>query len=840
MKKIFCLFALLLSGLLIYSFNLNNSNNDSFQLEEENYTVSDAYSLIKDLEIGAFSEQELIVSGYVLDKPTAKTSEGKLSFTIVDDLDNPNKSLVVFLASSEKDIKQYDKVTIKSYARYYSNESIFLTEAKEEDGSINECNVIAVETNPTNRVIKLASTSTDYTVLEVSTYLSDKKEHYPFSDEFTEKYQQTSGGYLDNAKNAGIVVDRQLHSPNQKWHFFESWLTEKIAEESTITSQSAKSRIYTKLLCPELLLWIYEALGVDPVKVKAAMDVACAGKVAGSGVSTIAKNMRGCVSWEDCIVNLGEVTEATGVSLNNTQLELNLGDNSELTATVTPSDTTQTPSWTITEGTGVISIAPNGNKVTVTALAEGTATIKVSYNQNVFAECNITVVDNIIRIVNLPDVVDLSVNEVFALNPSLNKGEGTFTYVSSNTEVAIVTEEGVITGKSNGSATVIVTSVEQPEISKTLNIEVCNHGDENNPISVGELLEILDRIDLTNEKYTNELVYVKGVVKNSATATGEFTLVDLTDETLEIKIANSICNQDIDEPIQNDEVVIKGFVLSSNDTLQLSKYDDIDVLVLKNVRGDSTISLGTISNAILKVNGEEFIASKLVTNGETFTFTVSPTTGFVVKTVLENNNILTETSGVYSFVVSGNSIISASAVDPNAPESYVYNIVYDLGTRTTAKAFENTTDLFNAFVLDGEGSSLITAVTEETNIYGGGNGGSGETKWYAGNMIKFGTTSVNGSMTLTLSQEVNYIKITGYIHASGCIIKVGDSTDDTKTTTYTCTDMTVVSKAVIETGETSTILVTFDATSNLIIANTNKKALYITSIEFGYDSSLAE
>ncbi len=151
----------------------------------------------------------------------------------------------------------------------------------------------------TKKVAENAATETIVTMRTIANFLSDKKEHYPLSDEFIEKYQQTSGGYIAFAKKEGHLVDKQQHEPNQKWHFFDSWLYQSIEDGSLIWEDDAKSRVYTKLLCPELLLWIYEASDVNPVKVKKAMEVAEQGKIAGLSVSTIAKNMRGCVAWED-------------------------------------------------------------------------------------------------------------------------------------------------------------------------------------------------------------------------------------------------------------------------------------------------------------------------------------------------------------------------------------------------------------------------------------------------------------------------------------------------------------------------------------------------------------
>lgn len=142
------------------------------------------------------------------------------------------------------------------------------------------------------------------TIQDIADFLQDKKEHYPFSDEFIEKYQQTSGGYIELAQKLGMVVSKELHEPNQKWHFFDSWLYPSIEEGNLLWDTDAKSRVYNSLLCPELLLWIYEACGVSPIKVKAAKEVAEQGKVNKTNVSTIAKNMRECVPWSDIENNI--------------------------------------------------------------------------------------------------------------------------------------------------------------------------------------------------------------------------------------------------------------------------------------------------------------------------------------------------------------------------------------------------------------------------------------------------------------------------------------------------------------------------------------------------------
>ncbi|MCM1289573.1 MAG: hypothetical protein NC132_02840 [Corallococcus sp.] len=229
------------------------------------------------------------------------------------------------------------------------------------------------------------------TMQEIAAFLNGKNEHYPLSDEFIERYQQTSGGYIATAKTKGLVVDKTKHEPNQKWHFFDSWLYPSIDDGTITWDADAKKRVYTGLLCPELLLWIYEASGVDPVKVKAAKEVAEQGKSAGTNVSTTAKNMRACVPWEDIADAIKSANAETSVSLNPKSLSLTEGQEATVTATVISDDTPSDLRWSVTEGADVITITPSGNQATVKAVTKGTAKIKASLSDSVFAECTVTV-----------------------------------------------------------------------------------------------------------------------------------------------------------------------------------------------------------------------------------------------------------------------------------------------------------------------------------------------------------------------------------------------------------------------------------------------------------------
>ena len=59
------------------------------------------------------------------------------------------------------------------------------------------------------------------TIADMERFLLTKDEQYPITNEYVELYQQASGGYIDNAKKAGLVVDKAQHLPSQNWHYFD-------------------------------------------------------------------------------------------------------------------------------------------------------------------------------------------------------------------------------------------------------------------------------------------------------------------------------------------------------------------------------------------------------------------------------------------------------------------------------------------------------------------------------------------------------------------------------------------------------------------------------------------
>ncbi len=90
-------------------------------------------------------------------------------------------------------------------------------------------------------------------------FFKDKNAHYKTSDSFASdlRYRQKKGGYIKKAKDMHIEIDIEKAEPNQKWHLLISYYDELID-----CKKDAKN-CYNRLLCPELLLWMADAAGIE-------------------------------------------------------------------------------------------------------------------------------------------------------------------------------------------------------------------------------------------------------------------------------------------------------------------------------------------------------------------------------------------------------------------------------------------------------------------------------------------------------------------------------------------------------------------------------------------------
>lgn len=147
---------------------------------------------------------------------------------------------------------------------------------------------------------------------------------------------------------------------------------------------------------------------------------------------------------------------ATSVTLNETSLNLYVGDIFDLIDTVTPENTTDAASWSSSDQT----VAIVDNNGIITALKAGTTNISVIYG-TVSATCEVTVSDIAATSVEL-DYTELSLisGQSQQLTATVLPANTTFpvvTWASSDTSVAEVSEDGLVTAVKGGTATISAT-----------------------------------------------------------------------------------------------------------------------------------------------------------------------------------------------------------------------------------------------------------------------------------------------------------------------------------------------------------------------------------------------
>lgn len=151
------------------------------------------------------------------------------------------------------------------------------------------------------------------TVKEIINYFENAKEHYEISDEFVKSgyhQRENAGNYIGEARKRKLEVNKDKAEPNQKWHLLESYIQLALDDPNySMTLETKFPRRYNILKCPELLLWIAEAAGVDKEKVQKAANKAKQAAIEvdqfiDSGISRHAgneavKKIRQEIPWEE-------------------------------------------------------------------------------------------------------------------------------------------------------------------------------------------------------------------------------------------------------------------------------------------------------------------------------------------------------------------------------------------------------------------------------------------------------------------------------------------------------------------------------------------------------------
>ena len=153
-----------------------------------------------------------------------------------------------------------------------------------------------------------------------------------------------------------------------------------------------------------------------------------------------------------------QVIPATGIVVEPETLTLKKGEESALTATIAPANSTDKVEWTSSDP-AVATVDSTGK---ITAVGKGTATITAKAGAYTDT-CAVTVTVPVSGVKLDKTTASVDEGATVALNATVEPADAnnqTVTWTSSNTEIAAVDASGVVTGVKPGKATITVTTAD--------------------------------------------------------------------------------------------------------------------------------------------------------------------------------------------------------------------------------------------------------------------------------------------------------------------------------------------------------------------------------------------
>jgi len=231
------------------------------------------------------------------------------------------------------------------------------------------------------------------------------------------------------------------------------------------------------------------------------------------------------------------------VTLNQVTIDVNVGDEANLIATITPADaTTQTLKWESSDDE-IVTVDAAG-KVTGVKIGSATITVTSTADATKTATCTVTVKSVAVTGVTLEGDKAIAIGETVKLTATIAPANATnkkIIWNSSNPEIASIGTDGTIEGKAAGETTVTVTT-EDGSKTATCKVEVTsiplkayNVGDyypdaDDSSTAVGVVFKI------TNGGVHGKVISLDETTAQWSTVNHYFTINDYNDGAANTKI----------------------------------------------------------------------------------------------------------------------------------------------------------------------------------------------------------------------------------------------------------------------------------------------------------------
>ncbi|MCR1821939.1 Ig-like domain-containing protein [Terrisporobacter muris] len=281
------------------------------------------------------------------------------------------------------------------------------------------------------------------------------------------------------------------------------------------------------------------------------------GTIEGIGVGTT--KLYAYANGQTVSCNVTVQSKLTGVKLSKTELSLDTGKTSTLSATPLPGDAMgdTTVTWK-SEDESIAKVDENG---LVTAIAAGTTNIVAQIGEFT-AKCSVTVNIPITKITINPSTAKISVNGTIKLSvvtePENSTVDKTATWTTSSSSIAIVDKNGVVTGKKAGTTNIYGKVGGKSAYCKVTVISQ----DEETANSVMEKINAIGDVTLANKSEVEEVRRVYDSLteeqKKYVTNLEKLLKAEETISNLEIEKVKTVISKLPDEITLKDEDIVKG------------------------------------------------------------------------------------------------------------------------------------------------------------------------------------------------------------------------------------------------------------------------------------------
>ncbi len=209
----------------------------------------------------------------------------------------------------------------------------------------------------------------------------------------------------------------------------------------------------------------------DPTIVTVDTDGTITGISEGTATIT-ATTVDGNFSDETTVTVTEPIISVTGITLGTQSEDIVIGEILDLTETISPSNASnQSVVWTSSDPT-IVTVDTDG---TITGISEGTATITATTVDGNFSdETTVTVTEPIISVTGITlgtQTEDIVIGEILDLTETIspsNASNQSVVWTSSDPTIVTVDSDGTITGISEGTATITVTTADGSFSAETI------------------------------------------------------------------------------------------------------------------------------------------------------------------------------------------------------------------------------------------------------------------------------------------------------------------------------------------------------------------------------------